>query len=110
MTGDDFANYVGGLRYVKYDNDKGERYWDLDSLKEDYPNYNIHDKINEINRHTKVVARCTPLHKFLFVSVLQADGRSVACTGDGLNDVDALKRSNVSFCMGSGCEAAKDAS
>lgn len=41
---------------------------------------------------------------------LQSAGSSVSVTGDGLNDVDALKQANVGFCMGSGCEIAKDAS
>jgi magnesium-transporting ATPase (P-type) len=36
--------------------------------------------------------------------------RTVAVTGEGMNDVDALKISEVGFCMGSGVEAAKDAS
>jgi len=31
-------------------------------------------------------------------------------TGEGLNDLDALKLANVSFCMGSGAEITKDAS
>jgi magnesium-transporting ATPase (P-type) len=34
----------------------------------------------------------------------------VAVTGEGLNDVDGLKTADVSFCMGSGCEVAKEAS
>lgn len=38
-------------------------------------------------------------------------GASVAVTGDGLNDVDALKASSVGFCMGkNGCDIAKEAS
>jgi len=37
-------------------------------------------------------------------------GSKVAVTGEGLNDVDALLTADVSFCMGSGCEVAKEAS
>lgn len=37
-------------------------------------------------------------------------GLSVAVTADGINDVAALKKATVGFCMGiAGCEVAKDA-
>jgi len=35
-------------------------------------------------------------------------GATVAMTADGLADVRALKIANVGFCMGKGCQAAKD--
>lgn len=67
--------------------------------------------LKKIYPHTKVLARCTPEHKLAFLLAIQSvEGCSVAYTGDGLNDVAALKQANVSFCMGvSGCEVAKDA-
>jgi Ca2+-transporting ATPase len=34
----------------------------------------------------------------------------VAVTGDGINDVDALRNADVGFSMNSGCSVAKDAS
>ena len=107
MTGDDFVEMIGGPDFVKID-ENGEKKWDYDAVKEF--NIDIVENVHRINEHTRVLARCTPLHKFMFVQVLQACQRTVACTGEGLNDVDALKKADVSFCMGSGCEAAKDAS
>lgn len=37
-------------------------------------------------------------------------GKAVAVTGDGINDVDALRVADVGFAMGTGCSIAKDAS
>lgn len=57
-----------------------------------------------------VFGRVTPEQKRLFIRALKKAGRTVAMTGDGVNDVLALKDADCSVAMASGSEAAAQAS
>lgn len=57
-----------------------------------------------------VFGRVTPAQKRQFVQALKKQGKTVAMTGDGVNDVLALKDADCSVAMASGSDAAAQAS
>ncbi len=57
-----------------------------------------------------VFGRVTPDQKRKFVRALKANGHTVAMTGDGVNDVLALKEADCSVAMASGSDAASQVS
>lgn len=68
------------------------------------------DEVKKVLSKLMVVSRCSPNTKLRLVTLAQEMGRSVAMTGDGVNDSPALKKSDVGFGMNSGSDVAKAAS
>ncbi|MFJ8732309.1 HAD-IC family P-type ATPase [Streptomyces bauhiniae] len=64
------------------------------------------DLAKAVDRAT-VFGRVTPQQKREMVGALQSEGRTVAMTGDGVNDVLALKDADIGVSMGSGSEATR---
>lgn len=68
------------------------------------------DEVKSIIPRLRVISRCSPNTKLKLVTLAQEIGKSVAMTGDGVNDSPALKRADVGFGMQGGSDVAKEAS
>ena len=78
-----------------------DRYVDATTLTSDEM---IQDAVAEYS----VFGRVTPQQKKAMVQALQSEGHTVAMTGDGVNDVLALKEADCSIAMAQGSDAAKN--
>ena len=83
--------------------DGAERYIDLSTL-------HTEEEIREAAAQYTVFGRVTPEQKRQLIHALQRAGHTVGMTGDGVNDVLALKDADCSVAMASGCDAAAQVS
>jgi P-type E1-E2 ATPase len=65
-------------------------------------------KFDHLKKTVKVIARCNAEDKFIFVCGIKQKGGLVGVTGSSTKDAEALKKADVGFCMGDGCDVAKD--
>lgn len=98
MDAEEFRNMVGRLDQKQEGNNE-IRY----ALEKEENFFAILDDV-------KVLTRATSDDKLLMVIGLKNCGKTVAVTGDGINDIDALEHADVGLAMGSGCSASKQAS
>lgn len=80
-----------------------ERYVDASTL-------HTEEEMRAAVLNNAVFGRVTPNQKRKFVQILKEEGKTVAMTGDGVNDVLALKDAECSIAMASGSDAAAQAS
>ncbi len=100
ISGDDAQTVSEIAKSVGISN--AENYISLQGLSDDQ----VRKAANKYN----VFGRVTPEQKEIIILTLKEAGNTVAMTGDGVNDILALKRADCSIAMASGSEAARNVS
>ena len=80
-----------------------DRYIDMSTISED-------TDLNDIAINYTIFGRVSPTQKQSLIKSLKINNRTVAMTGDGVNDVLALKEADCSVAMASGSDATKNIS
>lgn len=80
-----------------------DRFVDLSRCKTDAD-------LEETLKNYSIFGRVTPQQKKKIVSLLKNEGKTVGMTGDGVNDILALREADVSIAMGGGDNATKQIS
>lgn len=97
MTGEQFRERIGpfqiytdevtGMESIEFENEKA---------------------FKRLNKKIRVIARATQIDKFILIRGIQQESGMIGMAGDSIADSVALKTANVGFCMGTGCDVAKD--
>ncbi|WP_238882484.1 HAD-IC family P-type ATPase [Clostridium sp. YIM B02551] len=99
ISGDNPITVASVSKKVGVEN--SHKYIDARNLPEDI------EELSKVIEENVIFGRVTPYQKQKLVKALQARGRIVAMTGDGINDVLALKESDCGIAMASGSDATK---
>ncbi len=96
ISGDDLDSVRGIASRVGIKDLKG-----LNLSDEPRPNY------NKLVKDYSIFTRVTPSQKKELIKALKKQGSTVAMTGDGVNDILAMKEADVSLAIGEGSDAAR---
>lgn len=111
-----FKNQGVKLKVISGDDVKTVSYIAKKAGLEDYANcvdastLESEEAVREAAVKYSIFGRVTPAQKLILVEALKDNGHTVAMTGDGVNDVMALKEADCSIAMESGSDAARNVS
>ena len=111
-----FKNQGVSIKIISGDNPITVSYIAKKAGLEDSDNYidastlGTNEEVKEAALKYTVFGRVTPDQKLIIIETLKKNGHIVAMTGDGVNDVMALKEADCSIALGSGSDAARNAS
>jgi len=104
ITGDQSSTAYAVAKELCISGDKPLEILDSTQLAQVNP-----ETLKALARKANVYARVSPAHKLQIVQALQSAGKTVAMTGDGINDGPALKAADLGIAMGqSGTDVARD--
>lgn len=104
ITGDQSSTAYAVAEALNLSGDKPLRILDSTEINRLDP-----EALSALAKQVHVYARVSPAHKLKIVQALRAAGRTVAMTGDGINDGPALKAADIGIAMGrSGTDVARD--
>ncbi|MEF8842842.1 MAG: cation-transporting P-type ATPase [Haloarculaceae archaeon] len=103
VTGDNLATATAIGAEIGFDPEGAMTGRELEGLTD--------EELREVVEEVEVFARVTPEHKVRVLEALQANGHTVAMTGDGVNDAPGLRNADVGIAMGvRGTDVTKEAS
>ena len=100
ISGDNPVTVAEVARRVGVSN--ADKYISLEGL-------NDKEVVSVANKYT-VFGRVTPEQKAILVKTIKSEGNTVAMTGDGVNDILAMKEADCAVSVASGSDAAKNVS
>lgn len=81
--------------------ENSEKYINMQEIK-------TKEQLEKVAKEYTIFGRVTPVQKKELVQALKKEGHTVAMTGDGVNDVLALKEADCSIAMASGSDATRN--
>lgn len=109
-----FKKYGVDIKIISGDNEKMvsniARRVGIDDIRAIDMSNNNTNYIGKLVAEHNIFCRVSPSQKAEIIKALKSEGHTVAMTGDGVNDVLALKEADCSIAMASGTDAARNVS